>query len=228
MPLPDPRRVGSQTISPRAFSPTCDASLPGVLRGTSGRRGLGVPDLWLHPPHARSGESGDRLHAPWPGPPRRVRVWPREPWPHLGHHADGPREPDDRELPVARRGRVRVRRLPRRRGRPQDSVRAGPSSDGLEEVVQFEFLRVVVGEQRRDRVLDQVDSLTEVVRHFILLADALGDLEVFLHGAFVDRQGEVPATFDAPRPERNAPILRPTYRAPDLLACARLQVPDET
>src|SRR5207247_4770575 len=57
-------------------SPTCDASLPGVLRGTSGRRGLGVPDLWLHPPHARSGESGDRLHAPWPGPPRRVRVWP--------------------------------------------------------------------------------------------------------------------------------------------------------
>src|SRR5207249_2390273 len=45
--------------------------------------------------------------------------------------------------------------------------------------------------------------------------------------AFVDRQGEVPAAFDAPGPERNAPILRPAFRAPDLLARERLQVSDE-
>src|SRR5438046_9741585 len=98
MPLRDPRAMGSQTISPRAFSPTCGASLPGVLRGTSGQRGLGVPDLWLHPSHPCGGEGGDRLHAPGPGLPRRVRVWTRDTGNVFGYTADESIVTDGRAL----------------------------------------------------------------------------------------------------------------------------------
>src|SRR5207249_12114011 len=119
------------------------------------------------------------------------------------------------------------RRVPRRDRCPENPIRAGAGRGRLEEIVELQVLRLVVREQRRDRVLDQIDPLTQIVRHLELLADPLRDLEVLLDRTFVDRQRQGPAAGEALAAERNPAVLLPALRAADLLARERLQVADE-
>src|SRR5205823_9044202 len=79
-----------------------------------------------------------------------------------GTRPDGVREPDDRELSPPRRRRVWPRRPARGCGGPEDPERAIEARGHLEEVVELEILRLVVREQGRDRVLDQVNPLTQI------------------------------------------------------------------
>src|SRR3989440_9216910 len=198
-----------------------------MLRGLAGRRDLGVPNLWLHSPHAGFREGGDRVHAPRAGPPRRVRLWTGQSRIELGRGADGPREPHDCELPSPGRRRLRPRGIPRGCGGTQEPERAGARRGGLKEVVELQVLRPVVREARLDRFLNQLDPLPEVVRYLELLADPLRDLEVLLHRTLVNGERQVAAAFETPSPEGDPTVLRPAFRAAHGLAGERLQVPDQ-
>src|SRR6059036_3555993 len=186
-----------------------------MLRGAARRRRVGVPDVRLHPPDSGGRESGDRVHGPRVGVPRGLRPRPGTGRPDLGSRADGPRQHGNRELPAPRRRHVRDRRVPRHGGRAETPIGARAGRGRLEEIVELQVLRLVVREQRRDRVLDQIDPLAEIVRYLELLTDALRDLEVLLHGAFVDRQGEIPAAGEAFSAERDPAVLLPALRAAD-------------
>src|SRR3989442_1064459 len=145
--------------------PRDGAPLPRVLRGATRGCGMGVPDVRLHPPDSWGREGGHRVHGPRLSPVGGLRVRPGTDRPDLGSRADGPRTLDDRELPAPGPGHVRDRRVPRRSRRAETPIGARPGRGRLEEIVELQILRLVVREQRRDCVLDQVDPLAEIVRH---------------------------------------------------------------